>query len=457
LSIDFFGGSPYFDVTRETGCMNAKIPVRLILLCLAAWSALAAPQHVLAAISGPYAVDANTLQLWHLNETAGATSAANAVGSGLTMQGVLNGATLGNAGFTGFGTSLDVSAGAESLVSNDNPRVIMPPHRALLAGAPVISSLEDLSDAAVDDVSLTYADPTTGAFTFEMIIKFSGDYDPTQPFRNVGPTPEFDNPGSYSMQLLTGEGDAGVEGRPFQFRIDQLGINAGGSTDAKLEFNNVGVSPGAPLFALIPTTGPNAINNTDWFHVAAAYNGEDDAANNFTFYWTKLSASTTQANALTTVNGAGVEPTDWMSDLVAVAHDFAIGGESRNNGTGFGEGENFFGQIDEVRISSVARTADQFLFTAAVANNADFDGDGDVTGADFLRWQRNLGATGAAATLANGNANGDGVIDAADLAIWRGQFGTSVAALSAVPEPAGLALIGLCAWTIPSLRRKRRI
>jgi hypothetical protein len=70
---------------------------------------------------------------------------------------------------------------------------------------------------------------------------------------------------------------------------------------------------------------------------------------------------------------------------------------------------------------------------------ADFDGDGDVDGRDFMTWQRNLGATGAAATLANGNANGDGVINAADLAVWRDQFGnvrpSSVAALNAVPEP----------------------
>ncbi len=404
------------------------------------------------AVSGPYAVDANTLQLWHLDDGAAATSASNAVAGGLTMQGLLNGATLGNGSFAAFGTSLDVSAGSDSLVSNDNPRVIMPPHRAVLTGAPAISSLEDLSDVAIDDVTLTYAEPTTGAFTFEMIVKFNAAYDPLQPFRNVGPTPEFDNSGSYSMELLTGEGDQGVDGRPFQFRINQVGItSAGDNISPKLEFHNITLQTGAPFFAVIPTTGDHAINNTDWFHVAVAYNGNDFEADNLKFYWTKLDPSVAQANQIPTIDGTGAEPLTWLTDLAAIPHDFAIGGETRNNGTGFGEGENFYGQIDEVRISSVARGADQFLFTAAVAEDADFDADGDVDGNNFLRWQRGLGATGAAATLGNGNANGDGVVDAADLAVWKLQYagagGSGVAA--AIPEPATalLALVGvLTAW-----------
>jgi hypothetical protein len=411
----------------------------------------------LGAISGPYAVDANTLQLWHLDEAASATSAANAVAGGLTMQGVLNGATLGNASFPGFGTSLDVSAGSDSLVSNDNPRVTMPPHRAVLAGAPVLSTMNggaDLVDDAIDDVDLTYADPTTGAFTFEAIVKFDADYDPLQPFRNVGPTPEFDNPGSYAMEILTGEGDVGTDGRPFQFRVVQVGITAAGdAASPKLEFHNIAFQTGNQLYGVIPTTGPHAINNTDWFHVAVAYNGVDFEAENLKFYWSRLDPSVTQANQLATVDATGAPAVTWMTDLFQTPHDFAIGGETRNNGTGFGEGENFYGQIDEVRISSVARGPDQFLFGPGAAEDADFDADGDVDGADFLRWQRGLGATGAAATVANGNANGDNVIDGADLAIWRTQFATAVGAAAAVPEPATAAilLLGLAA-----LRRRRR-
>jgi hypothetical protein len=77
---------------------------------------------------------------------------------------------------------------------------------------------------------------------------------------------------------------------------------------------------------------------------------------------------------------------------------------------------------------------------ASPANDADFDADGDVDGADFLTWQRGIGGP---ATLANGNANGDGAVDGADLAIWRTQFGPgapAASAIGAVPEPATAAL-----------------
>ena len=41
---------------------------------------------------------------------------------------------------------------------------------------------------------------------------------------------------------------------------------------------------------------------------------------------------------------------------------FAIGNDARDAGGGAGEGESVVGRIDEVRISSVARTASQFIF-----------------------------------------------------------------------------------------------
>ncbi len=67
--------------------------------------------------------------------------------------------------------------------------------------------------------------------------------------------------------------------------------------------------------------------------------------------------------------------------------------------------------------------------------NADFDGDGDIDGKDFLAWQRGFG-TGT--TLAQGDANGDGMVDSTDLNIWQSQYGTSPALITAeaVPEPA---------------------
>jgi hypothetical protein len=83
--------------------------------------------------------------------------------------------------------------------------------------------------------------------------------------------------------------------------------------------------------------------------------------------------------------------------------------------------------------------------------NADFNDDFVVDGADFLIWQRNLGATDA--LLSAGDADRDGVVGAGDLAVWREEFGLSLEtfpgaqslpptsmATHSVPEPSALAL-----------------
>jgi hypothetical protein len=70
----------------------------------------------------------------------------------------------------------------------------------------------------------------------------------------------------------------------------------------------------------------------------------------------------------------------------------------------------------------------------------DFDGNGAVDGADFLQWQRTLGA--AAAPPASGaDADANGVVNAGDLTVWRSHFGSESGAGSAqaaVPEPPSL-------------------
>ena len=62
--------------------------------------------------------------------------------------------------------------------------------------------------------------------------------------------------------------------------------------------------------------------------------------------------------------------------------------------------------------------------------DGDFDGDGDVDGADFLAWQR--GEASGGATTAN-------------LTLWESNFGTSAtaAAANAVPEPASVMLLAI--------------
>lgn len=91
-----------------------------------------------------------------------------------------------------------------------------------------------------------------------------------------------------------------------------------------------------------------------------------------------------------------------------------------------------------------------------VVASADFDEDGDVDGADFLVWQRGIGA---GTTHGEGDADGNGAVDASDLAAWRFQFGATGAAAvpigTAVPEPPGrgASLAGIVMYWA---RRRRR-
>jgi hypothetical protein len=93
----------------------------------------------------------------------------------------------------------------------------------------------------------------------------------------------------------------------------------------------------------------------------------------------------------------------------------------------------------------------------AIADTADFDGDGDIDGRDFLIWQRGFSLV-ATATRGDGDANGDGTVDEADLLVWQEQYGQAtggLTAVAAVPEPSstGLAVV-LAGLLVASARRR---
>jgi hypothetical protein len=87
-------------------------------------------------------------------------------------------------------------------------------------------------------------------------------------------------------------------------------------------------------------------------------------------------------------------------------------------------------------------TGELGVVSASIVEDADFDGDGDVDGRDFLTWQRGFGLT-EQQNNSLGDANGDGDIDAADLAVWQTQYGqpSELATQTAVPEPTSLVLL----------------
>jgi hypothetical protein len=124
--------------------------------------------------------------------------------------------------------------------------------------------------------------------------------------------------------------------------------------------------------------------------------------------------------------------------------------------------------FDEIRLGSGVSNLDNASYVDDVSvvlnpvivtpptNNADFNGDNVVDGADFLIWQKGFG-TGN--NLASGDANGDLAVDGLDLGVWKTQFGTdptpAVIAVGAVPEPTTLALAGL-AMVAAGLAARRR-
>lgn len=93
--------------------------------------------------------------------------------------------------------------------------------------------------------------------------------------------------------------------------------------------------------------------------------------------------------------------------------------------------------------------------TIVAGDDADFDQDGDVDGADFLAWQRGFGN---GTTFAEGDANGDGAVDAEDLSIWRSQFSSSALAaqqgFSVVPEPSACFILALGSLLFVSMRTR---
>ncbi len=141
----------------------------------------------------------------------------------------------------------------------------------------------------------------------------------------------------------------------------------------------------------------------------------------------------------------------WMnapdgSDLTLIGDTVGISGATES--TGILDISALVGYNPGTVLLTNNQGSNSSLTVLIAPQNADFDGDDDRDGADFLTWQRNLGI-GTLQT--QGDAENDGDVDRFDLDVWESQYGAPppLSTATAVPEPstmvlalsAGLALV----------------
>jgi len=316
--------------------------LRRLLLPAAACTGLLAGR-LQAEIRGPYQQDKDTLHLWHMD---GSQVPLPDFGlDPITLTAARNGATLNAASYSGFGNALSTYGGGPDVTTEAG-------RGAYLSGKPLVNGL-------ADNVSMTYAG-TDGAFTFEALVRV--DFDPTV---NYG-LRFIDHGLERFMQIVNLDADE-PSNRTCQFRLIPIGVqDRNGSPQVEFINLNRDGKEGAiqSLVANIPTTGNDAIAIHNWYHVAVTYNGKPGATDNVKFYWTKLDAARTAPNLIGTGNMIRNLPKDCTPDL-------AIGQTGRQSAVNTFPNQNFVGLIDEVRISSIARSTTDMIFyghPAAIAS-----------------------------------------------------------------------------------------
>jgi alpha-L-rhamnosidase len=249
----------------------------------------------------PYTPDASTLVLFHFDEPAGATAST-----------------------TNLGTMGGVAYSVNMTTASTNP-----PLTTAGLGATALGGFGNAANFNGTGYSLGFDADGSGIYQGET---FDGLSMSALNMGNGGPTPWtlealiYPSVTNVNQEIITT--DSSTEPRGFQFRLNNAG---------QLELNLIalGINPKTA----IPTTGPHAFAASNWYHVAATYDGA-----NIVLFWTKMSAGEFSANPIIT-NAAVVD-----AYFGVVAGPLVIGNENRGPA-----GEHFRGLIDEVRISSVAR------------------------------------------------------------------------------------------------------
>jgi len=306
-----------------------------------------------AAIVGPYTVDANTLHLWHFDETGATPFLAptnalefDSVSNNPQTSAITFSNTPGKVNevyYPGYPPTSFALQGVPSFTVpgtvNYGTCVQTTNFSCLIMsewydGSPGVGA-NTLWPPTAHTNMINYVNATTGAFTWEALI-----YPLVNP-RTAG----------LNMEIIAG--DDGFPYRAWQFRINASG---------QLEFNmNINIPSGTHDFTVaLPSTGPDAANAGNWYHVAATYTGDSptngDTPKQFKLYWTLMDPTRTNADVLFTGT-----PSYGFTNAAQVI--LGIGGSGRGDPiNNVCNNEGFVGNIDEVRMSSVCRKSTEMAF-----------------------------------------------------------------------------------------------
>ncbi|HLX68953.1 MAG TPA: cadherin-like domain-containing protein [Verrucomicrobiae bacterium] len=334
-----------------------KALTRIVASCAVALLSFGAK----AGLNVPYTADANTLHLWHFDDSTANQGTANFV---TVTDAVTGGITMTNYGLNS--TSGTGGGGGDAGAAPNTPpytNIFLLPQAAtanlsqslqiLPGGGPAAGKAYAMCGTTNDNVAgsgyapTLFCNPTTGAFTFEALIYIQGNVFST----SIGS----------EWEIFSGDNQGGGGlARGWQFRVqpgsapsvDINFINATGGTAPNVQFN-------------LPLSGPDALTVSNWYHVAVTYTGNaptnSDPQGKLTFYWTFFDPSRTNADLLFTTNNAAF-------GTLGGTPIPEIGGSARIQ-NGVGNAGAFQGLIDEVRISAIARASNDMAFISGGPQN----------------------------------------------------------------------------------------
>ncbi|MEX0643424.1 MAG: LamG-like jellyroll fold domain-containing protein [Pirellulales bacterium] len=291
-----------------------------------------------------------------------------------------------------------------------------------------VSGIND--DITADQANSLYG--SSGAITIDMLLR--PDFDQTthagSTFRLITEENEEVNPVNIFLGYNTQTDIVPTDAHVIEFRMGDGGV-------------------ATQVQAVVPFSGPNAMANGSWYHLAVIYTGDETATDNVKFYWTKVSGPT---DATAVANPIGTATLTADPVFLTSGPEFTIGNET--NG---GSNKPWFGALDEIRISGVDRDPSGagagFIFEPGGFLHEAYNQNGTVDAADYVLWRKDP-------------ASYDG--DPVGYDNWRAHFGESSgggaallagSSLSAVPEPTTCVFLLMAAAAVgvlPSICRWKK-